>query len=73
MSSLITFIRSLFSEKSKTSTKDNFVVENTSDEEMIAILPSYTHSNIIDITHPLNPIHIKCNSSFGIAMMYHTC
>jgi hypothetical protein len=66
MSSLITLIRSLFSEKSKTSTK---LVENTSDEEVLAISHTYVNYDSTDIRHPLNPLHLKCDSGFGTAMM----
>ena len=66
MSNIITFIRSLFSEKSKTSTK---LVENTSDEEVLTISQTYINYDSTDIRNPLNPLHLKCNSGFETVML----
>jgi hypothetical protein len=66
MSSLITLIRSLFSEKSKTSSK---LVENTSNEEVLAITHTNVSYEITDIRHPLNPLRFKCDSGFGTAVL----
>ena len=64
--SLITFINSLFGKKAETSSK---LVENTSNEEVYAIIHAY---DINDVRHPLNPLRLKCESGFGTSMMCFT-
>ena len=73
MSSLMSFIRNMFSSNTETPnqdfilTKDDWVVLKPSFEEVMKI--EYTPTDVSDVMHPLNPMNIKCGSNFGIPMM----
>ena len=75
MSSIITFIRKIFSENTETSTKpvstiltkDNFVVVNPSDEEILVISRAYYNTEISSALHPLNINN--CGSNVGAYVM----